>query len=516
MSTTPATVKQEFQSVLCDMCLDSQMPALKTCLKCEISMCAQHLQAHLTTPVLLQTHPLTKPVSPGGLSSGAVIRCPEHGKVLEYYCLDDRTCVCVSCSIEDQHRLHNLKTLSSAQKVLVEKLKEEKKELSERQMQGKALKSWETKQRKALEESSEHLVKAMLALRNIGLTKVASSVSARLDAIQAAQQSIEAALSEEDAHQFLQRFADVHETVQKARAVDFIHGLEENAKPEQVVFDLLKNGHEAVEKVLKLQRDLLTLVDPEKQFWGTDKPTDMIIDQETVGQHFLVSTDFKTLSCCSPTEHVSQRVYFKNSTDCDLHWTMDFSEECSWSVGLCGAGLPSRLSKENTLSGPLYGLEWKNKQFFALHTKRTANTTEKCQSRQSGGMLPQFHLFSEVLNYPLQKSSTRQGLIFENKLEVLWNNSSKSLFFFTRGEYGQIICLHSVGIDSSLPQKLLPFVTLEKKEKGPSTGNSSSSTRASNSYYGGSCSSCPKYADFVCAVHDEKEYDPPSKKRKVI
>ncbi|XP_031440432.1 tripartite motif-containing protein 29 isoform X1 [Clupea harengus] len=248
MSTAPE-IKQEFQPVLCDMCLDKPMPALKTCLKCEISMCAQHLQAHLTTPVLLQTHPLTKPITPGGLSSGAV-RCPEHGKLLEYYCLDDRTCVCVSCSIEDRHRLHNMKTLPSAHKVLVEKLREELKELPEREIQGEALKSWETEKRKALSVSSECLVKGVSALRDIGLTKVQSSVSARLGAIQAARQNIEAALSEEDAHLFLQRFAGVHEAVEKARAVDFIHGLEEEAEPGEVVAELLKNGHQAMEKTL--------------------------------------------------------------------------------------------------------------------------------------------------------------------------------------------------------------------------------------------------------------------------
>ncbi|XP_063043728.1 tripartite motif-containing protein 5 [Engraulis encrasicolus] len=480
MSTNPAAVKQEQEelqlssssSVLCDMCLDRQTPALKTCLKCEISMCAQHLQAHLTTPVLLQTHPLTKPMPAGGLSSGAVARCPEHGKLLEYYCLDDRLCVCVSCSIEDQHRLHNLKTLAGAQKVLVEKLKEEKKELAERQVQGIALKSWETKQKKDLEVSSERLQNAVVALRDIGLTKVGSSVLARLEAVHAAQKSIEAALSEEDAHLFLQGFGDVYEAVEKAQAVDFIHGLEETAKPEQVVFDLLKNGHETVQRVLKLQGDLLTLVDPDKQFWGTDKPTDMTFDEETVGQ-LLVSTDLKTLSCCSPT--VSQTVYFKNSIDSDLHWTMVFSEKYNWSVGLC--------------CGPQhdhrYGLEWKDKKLFA---------------------------------HKPQESSALEDMIFENKVEVCWDSSGKSLCFFTRGEYGQLIGLYSVDIKRTPKQSLRPFVTLVKKQDTPSGSGTASSNcdrcgRCSS--YGG-CNCRPKYADIACQVHGLEEYDPPSKKRKRV
>lgn len=84
--------------VSCDLCVEVKTPALKTCLKCEISMCAQHLQTHLTTPVLLQTHPLTNPVEPGS-SSQMASKCSAHGKLVEYYYLDDRVLVGMSCDI---------------------------------------------------------------------------------------------------------------------------------------------------------------------------------------------------------------------------------------------------------------------------------------------------------------------------------------------------------------------------------------------------------------------------------
>lgn len=114
-------IQKDLQVILCDMCMEEdRKPAQKTCMKCEISMCVQHLQAHLTTPVLLQTHHLTEPMALCGIT-----KCPQHGKLLEYYCLDDLTCVCVSCAIEDQHRLHNMKTFSTAHKELEEKLNAE-------------------------------------------------------------------------------------------------------------------------------------------------------------------------------------------------------------------------------------------------------------------------------------------------------------------------------------------------------------------------------------------------------
>ncbi|KAL1271601.1 hypothetical protein QQF64_030617 [Cirrhinus molitorella] len=99
--------------VSCDLCVEVNTLALKTCLKCEVSMCAQHLQTHLTTPVLLQTHPLTNPVESGS-SSQMASKCSAHGKLLEYYCLTDHVLVCMSCAIEEEHRLHNMKTLQTA------------------------------------------------------------------------------------------------------------------------------------------------------------------------------------------------------------------------------------------------------------------------------------------------------------------------------------------------------------------------------------------------------------------
>ncbi|XP_062372769.1 tripartite motif-containing protein 16-like [Sardina pilchardus] len=481
--------KQEFHPVLCDICLDAQVPAMKTCLKCEISMCAQHLQAHLTTPILLQTHPLTKPTAPGALSSC----CPEHGKLLEYYCLDDCTCVCVSCSIEGQHRLHDKKTLPRAHKVLVEKLREELKELAEREKQGKVLKSWETKQTKALEVSTEYLVERVSALRDIGLTKVQSSVTARLGAIQTARQSIEAALSEEDAHMFLQKFAGVHEAVEKARAVDFIHGLEEEAEPAEVMSDLLKNGHQVMEKVKKLQRDLLVLVDPDNHTWVRHEPTDVSFDPQEMVHYFFLSSDFKMLSCRSPIGYFSERVYLQNDTNSDLYWTIKFSEKYDWSVGIGAKDLPNEASSGVRLNGPLYGLEWKNKQYSELYT----------ETRQLGEQ-EQLHLICKALTYP-PKSSSPQVMDFQGKLEVLWDSSARALSFFTRGEYDEMIRLHTVAIDSSVSQELFPFVTLEKREKGPPISDYED--------YGYRLS--PRRVDFLCALEDQIGSEPPTKKRKV-
>uniref|UniRef100_A0A8C8LZ81 B box-type domain-containing protein n=1 Tax=Oncorhynchus tshawytscha TaxID=74940 RepID=A0A8C8LZ81_ONCTS len=190
------------QAIVCDLCTEDRKPARKTCIKCEMSMCAQHLEPHLSVPFLLQTHTLTEPIAPGARGVGLATKCPHHGKILEYYCLDDLTSVCMSCAIEDQHRIHNMKTLPKAHKELREKLKEEQKALAKRENQSLKLRRWDKEQRERLASSSIRLIEGVSALLDITLKSVQSS----------------AALSEGDSFHFLQGYEGVHQAVEKARA----------------------------------------------------------------------------------------------------------------------------------------------------------------------------------------------------------------------------------------------------------------------------------------------------------
>uniref|UniRef100_A0A3B3I4R1 B box-type domain-containing protein n=1 Tax=Oryzias latipes TaxID=8090 RepID=A0A3B3I4R1_ORYLA len=175
-----------WKTLVCGNCQRAK-EAKKMCLKCEISMCVQHLQAHLTTPVLLQTHPLTEPTA-----LGAATKCPQHGKLLEYFCLDDMVCVCVSCAIEDQHRLHNMKTFSTAHKELMEKLTTEHQALqSKTEEDNTSLEKWEKVKREEPSMCAVRLVEAVNNLRDVSLTSVQSSVSARMVSIRTSKSRLQ-------------------------------------------------------------------------------------------------------------------------------------------------------------------------------------------------------------------------------------------------------------------------------------------------------------------------------------
>uniref|UniRef100_A0A3P8S5V8 Si:dkey-183c6.9 n=1 Tax=Amphiprion percula TaxID=161767 RepID=A0A3P8S5V8_AMPPE len=330
------------------MCTEEdRKPARKTCMKCEISMCSQHLQVHLTTPVLLQTHPLTEPMALCGTT-----KCPQHGKLLEYYCLDDMTCVCVSCAIEDQHRLHNMKTFSTAHKELLEKLRAEQQALQVKaDDENVSLEKWEKSEREKLGGCSVRLIEAVTHLRDISLSSIQSSVSARMVSIKTSRSSMQAAQKEKDTFRFLQMYSQVHQDVEKAKAVDLRKGLEPGSHRDKLVQELIEGGEKMMEQASHFWGSLLTLVDPEnhQDIFGTG--SDLTFDPQVTGPSMSLSKD-KTkvfynswLGNCSATLLICGTHAVSNFQ----RWVVSLSEDSDWMIGLC-----DKESAKNLKNAPVY------------------------------------------------------------------------------------------------------------------------------------------------------------------
>ncbi|XP_059417006.1 E3 ubiquitin-protein ligase TRIM39-like isoform X3 [Carassius carassius] len=90
--------------VLCDICKERKLKALKLCLVCQSSYCETHLEPHLRVTGL-KKHKLIDPVS--NLEDYI---CHKHEKPLDLFCRDDQTCVCSICTVKD-HKNHNTVTI---------------------------------------------------------------------------------------------------------------------------------------------------------------------------------------------------------------------------------------------------------------------------------------------------------------------------------------------------------------------------------------------------------------------
>ncbi|XP_033993737.1 E3 ubiquitin/ISG15 ligase TRIM25-like isoform X6 [Trematomus bernacchii] len=103
----PIVEEEQTKSVYCDCCPEEKTLAFKTCLKCEVSLCKEHVKDHLELPVFTG-HPLVSPL--GDLLER---KCPHHeDKVLRYYCNASMRYICNVCTLESKQ--HNLATEASS------------------------------------------------------------------------------------------------------------------------------------------------------------------------------------------------------------------------------------------------------------------------------------------------------------------------------------------------------------------------------------------------------------------
>ncbi|XP_075175697.1 E3 ubiquitin/ISG15 ligase TRIM25-like [Anomaloglossus baeobatrachus] len=116
-STQP---EMEETGIFCTYC-DPPVPAVKSCLHCENSLCGKHLTAHNKTA----DHILTEPTASFGHK-----KCSLHKKVLEYYCPQDAACLCASCCLVGEHRGHQVELLDEASETKKKKLREYLEELN--------------------------------------------------------------------------------------------------------------------------------------------------------------------------------------------------------------------------------------------------------------------------------------------------------------------------------------------------------------------------------------------------
>ncbi|KAM5141698.1 E3 ubiquitin-protein ligase TRIM39-like [Mantella aurantiaca] len=96
---------QQESGVSCTYCVDYPVPAVKSCVLCEVSLCDKHLTAHKK----LGEHILTDPTS--SLKSR---KCPVHKEILKFFCTKDDICTCVFCCIIGEHKGHKMTSLDEA------------------------------------------------------------------------------------------------------------------------------------------------------------------------------------------------------------------------------------------------------------------------------------------------------------------------------------------------------------------------------------------------------------------
>ncbi|XP_073480910.1 E3 ubiquitin/ISG15 ligase TRIM25-like [Aquarana catesbeiana] len=126
-STEPE--KEKESQIFCTHCIHSPVPAVKSCLLCEASLCDDHLRVHSKST----QHVLSDLTTPQKNR-----KCSVHEKILEYYCTEDSACLCGSCRLHGDHQGHQVEALEEASEKrkenltnALQKLLKKKKEMEE-------------------------------------------------------------------------------------------------------------------------------------------------------------------------------------------------------------------------------------------------------------------------------------------------------------------------------------------------------------------------------------------------
>ncbi|XP_059182046.1 E3 ubiquitin-protein ligase TRIM21-like [Centropristis striata] len=314
--TSSSSEKQQAKAgeVLCDVCTETRLKALKSCLVCLTSYSETHLELHQRITGL-KRHQLIDPVE--NLESRM---CKKHDRPLEVFCKTDQMCVCQFCT-ESDHKLHHTVPLIEAYKGRKAELGKTVAEVQQI-IQERRLKIHELKQSVKLSKEDADM-----------------ETSASVKVFTALIRSVERCLAE-----VIEKIKEKHKTTEK-QVKDFIKELEEE------ITELMKRNSEleqlsSTEDHLQLLQSLPSLnTAPPTKNWtevrvhssyeGTVKravaqleetlskemkklcfntelkrvqqySVDVTLDPETANHHLILSDDGKQVSHCDKQQNLPE------------------------------------------------------------------------------------------------------------------------------------------------------------------------------------------------------------------
>ncbi|OCT64463.1 E3 ubiquitin/ISG15 ligase TRIM25 [Xenopus laevis] len=349
---------QDDTGIMCSYC-HSPVPAVKTCLHCEASLCESHLKKHTRSPEHILCEPTTS------LDSR---KCPIHKELLKYYCLEHGVCICTSCCLVGEHRGHQVEQLHETSEITKKKL---------------AIILYKmTTMREEVVKNIETLNERMRDIED-GSASVADRITAffgdlreHLQGLES-QLQLEVSMHEDKAllhiskliQQLEKKKADLCEKMRHLEDVcsatdpltvlregqPICHGEEVDGEKQDV--DILSAGHMDDTAIsITLQRNLQNLTDiisglKAKRGFSVHKETDVLFDVGTASNHISVSDNLKTAFYCNERQSRpctadrftnNQILSTKSFAGGQHYWEVESSQSRGWSVGVAYPSLQRR------------------------------------------------------------------------------------------------------------------------------------------------------------------------------
>ncbi|XP_063785118.1 E3 ubiquitin/ISG15 ligase TRIM25-like [Pseudophryne corroboree] len=349
LSTRP---DQEETGIFCTYCVASPVPAAKSCLLCEASLCDKHLRVHSKSA----EHVLCDPTTALGNR-----KCSVHKKILEYYCTEDAACICVFCSA-GEHRGHHVEMLDEAikkkkkkklgnvlQKLTIKREETEKRAQSllqerKREEQGKADGVTETVTAlfRDIRRQLEDLEKRVLSEISRQEQRVSLSVSDLIqqleikDELSRKMRHIEELCNMSDPVTVLQEpdTGDLCDTEATERHYNQVHGA----------------GDLDVGLISGTLHTLSGIITGINTGIYVQEATELLLDVTTAGNNIQISGDRKSSSRSPYLNHpvtperfqCEQVISIRKFSSGRHYWEVDVSKSVFWRVGMCYPSIDRR------------------------------------------------------------------------------------------------------------------------------------------------------------------------------
>ncbi|XP_063786670.1 E3 ubiquitin/ISG15 ligase TRIM25-like [Pseudophryne corroboree] len=377
LSTRP---DQEETGIFCTYCVDSPVPAAKSCLHCEASLCDDHLRVHSKSAAHVLSDPITY------LENR---KCAIHKELFRYYCSEDAACICVSCCLTGEHRGHQKELLNEAsekeklrsvlQKLTTKRAETEKRvqRLQERRRedQGKAAGVTETVTAlfRDIRRQLEDLEKRVLSEMSRQEQRVSLSVSDLIQQLEIKKDELSGKMRHIEE---LCNMSDPVTVLQKPDTGDLCD-TEDTERHDTQVRGAGDLNVGLISGTLHTLSDIITGINTGIY---VQEATDLLLDVTTAANNIQISGDRKTVLCSdienkhpvTPERFQYPQVISTRGFSSGRHyWEVDVSKSVRWRVGMCypsiyrggGQSLIGRNNKSWCLCRY-------NNQFSVLHDSR--------------------------------------------------------------------------------------------------------------------------------------------------
>ncbi|XP_068129868.1 E3 ubiquitin-protein ligase TRIM11-like [Hyperolius riggenbachi] len=373
---------REKAEVLCTYCIDSPVPAVKSCVLCESSLCGEHLKVHSKSANHLLIEPST---------SLEKRKCFFHKKPLEYFCTEEAVCICDACRLDANHRGHQVESLGEASEKKQQKIRNELlkiiTDVQEIDQQVKSLQKHRIKAQEKDKDVRERIIalfsdirKQLDDLENRVLDEVSRQETIKSLPISDVIQKMEKQKNElsRKMHR-IEKLCDTTDPLTVLQDTEDLYGTGDKHDNIQVHEQLLLDLHDPNETLITemLNTGLFDIAKCANVSFYMQEPTDFSLDVDTAGKHLNISDDSKKVSRLPTIQYEDERPErfeynqvlskYKLSRG-KIYWDFECSERAGWIIGMSYPSI-ERKGEQSELANnnKSWGLQRFYYQYSAVH-----------------------------------------------------------------------------------------------------------------------------------------------------